>query len=428
MSTLDDLRRTLDRHAGDLADRPGTDAVGRSAAVHGRVRAVRRRRRGALAVAAAVVAGTVVTGVLGGGGAPEPAGPDRRLGEVTAPATIESLGWTYEFLDGASGPSSATLRLEPTDRPLLVSWATESETARLQLLLGGSTRRAWSSTGDPFDDFTVVPAGQSARITVRGQDAALALYGLGDAAPEGHTHAGVTFREQTAEAIHLASTIGTPGAAEVELALPRPEGPLRLSYFCAGAASGYQHLSVNGERVMFGRGCDESTFDPAGQGALTLGPGGSTDLADPVRLRMWVTDGRRGPLVEDPAVQLGLGAYSEREPGARLLGYRVPAVRELDGHRWQLVRTERTPPGVHSISAETSRGVPTIAQMYWRRAGDAPVRGVVDGRATGSLFVSGSGGTTVDDWFVNDGSPVGARVRGPAPRVELALAVYERID
>ena len=49
MSTLADLRRTLDQHAADVSD---SEVVARTASIHHRVTVVRRRRR---AVAAGAV-------------------------------------------------------------------------------------------------------------------------------------------------------------------------------------------------------------------------------------------------------------------------------------------------------------------------------------------------------------------------------------
>lgn len=73
MSTIDDLRGTLDRHAAELTDH---DVHARPGAVRQRIRGVRRRRAGAGGLAAAVV----LTGLVGGlsrlpgdGPAPPPA-------------------------------------------------------------------------------------------------------------------------------------------------------------------------------------------------------------------------------------------------------------------------------------------------------------------------------------------------------------------
>ncbi len=76
MSTIDELRATLESHAAALPDH---DAHARSGSVHQRVRAVRRRRLAGASLAAAGVATAVVLAVAsgphGGGAAPQPAGP-----------------------------------------------------------------------------------------------------------------------------------------------------------------------------------------------------------------------------------------------------------------------------------------------------------------------------------------------------------------
>jgi hypothetical protein len=65
MSTTDDLRSTLDRHASELTDH---DLHVRPVAVRERIRVVRRRRRATVAgVAAAVVAAVALTVSLPGG-------------------------------------------------------------------------------------------------------------------------------------------------------------------------------------------------------------------------------------------------------------------------------------------------------------------------------------------------------------------------
>ena len=65
MSSIDDLRSTLERHADGLADH---DLHVRPVAVRERVRAVRRRRRSALAVAAVAVVGVATLATFVGAG------------------------------------------------------------------------------------------------------------------------------------------------------------------------------------------------------------------------------------------------------------------------------------------------------------------------------------------------------------------------
>jgi hypothetical protein len=427
MTTLDDLRQTLDRHAAAVTD----DALDvRADQVHGRVGVARRRRQGVVAAAVAGVIGAVSVGVLSGGGTtPQPAEPDRRLGDFTAPATLTSLGYTYEYVTGASDPSIASLQLEASDEPRLVTWATAEEGVKLAEESDRGEDRVFSSGLTAFDDFTILPAGSSATYTAYAYDVALAVYELSDVPPEGDTAHGITFRDQPAGATRISSVIAEPGAADVTLGVRQPDGGMRLSFVCAGAPQGYQHLSVDGEESVFGPGCDDPTFDPAGRGGVTLERDPQVAPGDTVTLRLWVTDGRNGPLLRSDALQLGLGAYELDPPGDRLAGSGVPALREHDGHVWVQSGAAAGSPGARELSSSTENGVPTLAELYWRGAGDAVVEPTLDGRRIGDRFAVGSGSTLVSGSFFTGGSEVGARVSGtPNPDVELALAFYTRLD
>ena len=94
MSTLDDLRSTLEQHADGLDD---TERYVRPVAVRARIRAVRRRRAGLVAVAAAVVvvAGVATVGQLR---SPRPpCSPPSRSSASTCPGSIEVLGFPYDL-------------------------------------------------------------------------------------------------------------------------------------------------------------------------------------------------------------------------------------------------------------------------------------------------------------------------------------------
>jgi len=119
MSTLDDLRTTLDRHASGLPDDHLPERTGE---VRARVRGVRRRRRAGAAGAVAAVLALVGGLVLGLDGVDRSA--DRELAGATAPASLRSLGYTYAFHRGVEGAGSASVTLPAADRPRLVSWAT----------------------------------------------------------------------------------------------------------------------------------------------------------------------------------------------------------------------------------------------------------------------------------------------------------------
>ena len=151
MSTTDDLRSTLDRHASELTDH---DVHVRPVAVRERIRVVRRRRRATVGgVAAAVVGAMALT--LSLGGARQAPVADRTLAGHEAPRTMSSLGYTYTFAQGRQGDGRAQLRLAPSDRPRLVSWATSGPDD--EVTLRGVDEGPRTVTTDDFGDFVLVP-------------------------------------------------------------------------------------------------------------------------------------------------------------------------------------------------------------------------------------------------------------------------------
>lgn len=93
MSTLHELRATLEEHADGVHD---GERFTRAAAVHQRVRGVRRRRTAAVAVAAvAVLAAVVTVGVRLGG--PDDVVPAERWHGVDVPTEVELAAGSYEL-------------------------------------------------------------------------------------------------------------------------------------------------------------------------------------------------------------------------------------------------------------------------------------------------------------------------------------------
>lgn len=416
MSTIHDLRETLGREAATVVD---TEVAHRAGAVHGRVRAVRRRRQGmaaAGALAAVAIGAAALVPLRDGSTPPAPATSDRTLGEHLAPETLTSLGYDYAFETGASDRSIASLHLDASDEPRLVTWAAAEDGVKLAQERPGERDVVWTSTGTEFDDFTLVPPGAEATYTAYADDVALAVYALDDE--------GLTFREQVGDATALGSVVGNPGEAEVSLETPPAGELLQVSYVCARGEGGYTHLSLNGEEMVFGPGCADSTFDPGGQGGFTF----DADPEVPVELRLWVTDGRGGDLLVDEDVQLAVGLYAVDGDAEVIAGNRVPLLREHDGHLWKLSGASETSPGLTEISAPTPNGVPTLVALSWSRTGNAAVQPLLDGRPVEALFASGSGGTTIGEGLLTSGVEVGARIEGDAPDARLGLALYRRVD
>ncbi|MFC4786081.1 hypothetical protein ACT8ZV_16500 [Nocardioides sp. MAHUQ-72] len=427
MNTMDDLRGTLERHAADLADH---DLHVRPVAVRERIRVVRRRRRAVTGAAAAVVvvAATALTASLGGRDAePQPAGPDRDLAGHVAPATMTSLGYTYAFVTGASGDGRVRLHLDPSESPSLVSWATAGDDDRVTLRVEGEAPRTLEA--DDFGDFTFVAPRQGGTFTLTGTgEVALAAYDLTDAEVAGDTHAGVTFRDDVAGQRLVGDAIGDPGDAEVDLATDLGAGPLPVSYLCSGGPKGaWVHISINGGGVLGGGGCDDSLFDPAGRGGFStrLTEAEARDLD----LRMWVTDGEHGPLVEDPDLRIGVAAYAPAPTSGRLAGSAVPQLVEYDGHLWRFVDAQANEPGSREVETSGVRGQDTVVVMSFARTGRGTIRSLRDGEPGEMMFAAGGAGSTQAFIPAGDHS-AGLRAAGDGirPDLELGLARYVRAD
>jgi hypothetical protein len=427
MRTTDDLRDTLERHAGGLADH---DVHVRPVAVRERIRVVRRRRQAVVggAAAAVVVAAAALTASLGGGGAaPGPANGNRDLAGHRAPATMTALGYTYAFRTGTTGDGRARLHLDPSESPSLVSWATAGGDDRVTLRVEGEAPRTLET--DDFGDFTFVAPRQGGTFTLTGKgEVALAAYDLTDAEVPGDTNAGVTFRDEEAGQRLVADAIGDPGDADVDVAMDLGAGPLPISYLCSGGPKGsWLHLSINGGSLVFGEGCDDPLFDPAGGGGV------STNLrkaeAGHVTLRMWVTDGEHGPVVEDPDLRIGVAAYAPAPTVVRLAGTAVTQLVEHDGHLWQLVDTQVNDPGAREVQVTGVRGQDTVVVMSFARTGRGVVRSLRDGEPGETTFAAGGSGSTRALIPAGDHS-AGLRATGDGirPDLQLGVARYVRAD
>ncbi|MFC5176433.1 hypothetical protein [Nocardioides taihuensis] len=355
MSTISDLRETLDRHAEDLVD---TGLTGRAGAVRRQVRVARRRRAATAIVAAAVALGGTVTAVGLAEGRSSTPQPASELGGHAVPAQLTSLGYTYAYTDGVAGAESATLSLPATNAPRLVSWAASGD----GLELTGPRHDAWSSGATHFDDFAFVAAGDHPTFTASGDDVALAVYELTDAAPEGVTRDGITFRQQVAGQSLLDAAVADSGAARASADIEGAgAGRLTVAYFCTGGGDGTTvHVSVAGMPAASTAGCTDDTFDPGGiDGRRSLSwtppPGGTGQV------RVWATRGPDGPEVVDPDLRLGVGIYGPAESTERTAGVSLPALTERDGHVWQLVDVETSAPGARKL-AVTAPGQDVVAQ------------------------------------------------------------------
>jgi hypothetical protein len=425
MSTLDDLRTTLDRHASGL---PDDHLSVRTGAVRERVRVVRRRRRAGVAGALAVVLATVGGVVLGLGGGDRPG--DRELAGSTAPATLQSLGYTYSFERGVEGSGSATVRLAASDRPRLVSWATSG---RDRVLVDGPYDRHDAVSGD-FADFQLVPEGDPAtvKVTVDGVGTVgLAVYELTDAAPPGVTVDGITYRDQVGDQRLVGAAIGRAGETTTSTRVQIVPGHVRVKYLC-GAASGnvYVHLEIAGEEqgALGGSGaCDRSALDPGASGTFTnlrLTEFGAVGDTVPVTVRLTVGDRARAFPVDDPDARVGFGLYRSGQR-VRVAGGLQDVVVEEGGHTYQ----ELVAQDVRTRSTEIS-GLPArrrllfsltyasngIRSVVVRHGGRTMRDGGTSRGATMGILSRGLGGAAVVTFRADD------------PSDHVGLTVYEQVD
>lgn len=422
MSSIDDLRSTLERHADGVADH---DLHVRPVAVRERVRAVRRRRRSALAVGVVAVIGAAALATsLEGPDRPDPAGPPTLAGH-TAPATMASLGYTYAFAAGTEGDGRARLHLQPSGQPTLVSWATAGDDEVTLRVEGEKPRLV---TADDFGDFTFLAPGDGATVTVTGTgEVALAAYTLTDPPPPGDTRDGITFRDEAVGQRLLTDVIGDPGDADLGLSVDLGRGPLSVSTLCSGGPRGsWVHVSVDNGDTVSGQGCDDPLFDPAARGGFTPYP--DTAGRGNVDLRIWVTAGEDGPVVDDPDVRLAVGAYSPAPTVRRLAGSSLTSTEEYDGHTWRLVDVTSSDPGDRELVVATVDGGDTLVRLCFTGTGTGAVQVITNGRPSGSSFGSDAGGSTLELLQAARGT-LGLRVGDDVPPgVELGLARYVRVD
>ncbi|QDH10701.1 hypothetical protein FE634_21490 [Nocardioides dongxiaopingii] len=397
MNGIDDLRRTLETHADDVLD---VTAADRGAGIQRRIRTTRRRRTAVAGATAAVVAATALVAFLPGDrdSGPDAAGPT--VFGIDLPATIDSLGFTYDYDEHVRGEERAVLRLEASDEPRLVSWGTSTDDDRVTVEVGaGGERRTFD--GADFTDWTYVAPGEAVRVSARvgTGDVSLAAYTLGEPRPEGVSADGVTYRDAIAGGTLLGAAVGEPGQAEVVVEpVAALDGRTDVFYasYCAGAPAGaFLHVATADGEVVSGGGCDDSRVpvDPAVVGGMTQAVGPRQDLAT----RFYVTDGEDGPLVEDDDLRVGLGLYAQDAPRDLGDGIELPERVEHDGHAWQLVETASPDLGPDGAAvAVPDLDGRTLALIAYTRADDSRITYEVDGDDSSSVSYVGGGTFTAD--------------------------------
>lgn len=424
MNTLRDLRASLDQHAGEIPADATVQA--RVSAVRARAVRVRRRQSGGVVAAAAVVAAVVAVTTWLPNGALQPAGQDRTLLGREAPAEMSALGYTYAFAEGVESEDGASsLELESSDEPRLLTWAAEDTTSVTLVSPGRETR---VSQGVGFDDWLVVPPGSEGTYRLREAATALAVYELTDDRPAGTTVDGITFREEVAGARLLDAAVGDLGDGELSISFVAPRGKVRISSLCADGGRGvWVHIDYFGQPgFSSGPTCTDFVFDPGGGGGTTSRSVGRA--GERVTLRMYLTDGERGPRVDPAEVRLGLGAYEVPEPVDTIVpGFQAAEVTEYDGHLWTYQRTIRGD-GSGVLVFENPGSAQRLVEAAFRGGG----RGTIlfnDGQQTRGSYrgIGGGGGTT--GLVSAPGQQATLRIRGAVPGgLELGFAIYGRAD
>jgi hypothetical protein len=430
---LSDLRSTLSVHA-DFADAGLTERPG---AVQHRVRVVRRRRRTALAgTAAAVVLAGAGIATLIPGGADEPDAADRTFGELTAPATMTSLGYTYSFDRLVSGTDEVTLA-DDIEGPVLVSWADAGDGV-LEIVNPQDESASLTSRGD-FDDFVVIGGNEERTVRLAGDgQVALAVYQLSDPAPGRSVEDDwglMTFRDDIGSATAVASAWGQEGETDVTLTFAYPERTLVVRDFCAGPEGYDVHVDIAGNALSGECTGDRGHDGPGNLAAFDEGledaAGRSLRAGDPVTARIWVTKaGTDEPVTGTvPGLRLGLGMYEQAPIVATIGGWGLTEHREEAGHLYRFVSFAESRPGARGMSLTRTVTDRPLLFVLTGGQGAGRTRVFVDGEL--ATTHDGGGGDDLGSFLATQG-PFGPGAHTVELRTEnpgrSGVAVYERAD
>ncbi len=388
MSTLHELRLTLEAHAESLHD---TDRVARAGAVHQRVRVVRRRRTTAVVVAAvvAVIAAATVVGTLRTPHEIEPA--DRLLG-VDVPAEIEVLDFPYDLEELRELTDDPRLRLDASDHDRAVLLAATGLGSGSATLYSDGEAVARVRAGEPLaEPVTIGGADADLRVRLDGTDdtarAGVAVYeATGELAP-GVSDGKAVFREEVAGNRLLDAGFLEPGESAIALQTQGSIEDLRFVLYCVAPDDVWLTVAIQ-DNDAAGSSCGNHTGRDAGAGSsITIDqrpapPDGSA-------VRVYLTQGALGAQITSPdGVVLGAGVYERSFADQEVLGDRVDSRVEYGGRTWVLDEVVAA-----STTVDTS-------------AGDVLLGLVTDGSGhqvswTGGLDRGGNAGMTSNDGGTN---------------------------
>lgn len=418
MSTIEELRRTMSQHADDLHD----DATHlRAAAVRRRGQQVRRQRRIGVAAAAAVVLAGVTAVALPGDHSPQPA--NRHLLGMEAPATMTSLGYTYDFSRGIEGKSGrTTVKVPASDQAQLLTWA-DRGVGTIRVFTADN--RTIVSRGD-FRDFLVIPPGFGGTWTLEGTagTTAAAVYQVDPTQPpDGYTKGGITYRADVLDRTLLTADIGDPGQAELEGTVTLPAGRVGVGSFCTGGTEKtWVHFKVSHGVGSFGQNCSGPVFDPGGNLESSYRTAGRDST-----VRIWATEGEHGPPSTSPDLRLGYGFYSLSKDTLAVAGYEVDQQVEYDGHTWGMARSIDSRPGDRTVFwASANRGDQELVVAVFSHTG-GPVYTSLAGVDGAAFSGAGLGGSTTLGITVPGDPASELTIRGKVkPNARLGLVFYNR--
>lgn len=375
MSTLHDLRSTLEQHADGLDD---SERYVRPVAVRARIRAARRRRTALAATAAVlvVVAGVAAAGTLRGPGEIAPA--DRVVAGVDVPGRIDVVGFPYRLtdltdltdgkvdLDEADHDQAVVLAASGLGTGSATLYADGKPVARVR---GGEQVAAPYPLDDTAPHLRVRFDGAGA-----GARAGVAVYEATGAVAPGVDNGDVVFRDEYAGEPLLGAAFAEPGESSVDFESRGAEA-MRFVLYCDGPEDLMVNVDIDGAPgVSFGCG-DRGPDAAAGTSAVLDEMGlGTHDL------HVYLTRGSDETPVDVDGVTVGGGVY----PAGGAVEYA--------GRTW--VPTETFRPGGGSVSVDTADGDRLLGASGRGELGltwsgdlaDGGSDGFIGGRGPGSML------------------------------------------
>jgi len=441
MSTIDDLKHTL-HHA---ADGPDHALGGRAAAVHQRVRVVRRRRRAALAgtVAALVAVAGIGVGVgLDRDGRSDTLDPAHGL---DVDRTVTWNGFEYAVVDAErielAEAGADDLRVEPgggEDTQRLLAVETDGLGSGDVTLVGGGEILGRASDALPVtvDAYTRAirlevgdPSGEAATPDA---DATVtwALYERTDTMPEGPSDGYAVWPERADGMTLVAGGFSEPGTGVLEADYRGRLDAVKFSTYCRTSRPGlFLHVAVDGKDRVFGHRCTaDPGEDPTGAWS---GMDGAAVAAHTFSVRVTRDELGRGAPVSVDDLVVGLGVY-ETDGRFRVQGQWLDEVVE-EGTLWRRDRAHRLTSTAQTLRIDTtdapvslrlvSPGGPTVALVaQGRRPGSTTSSPFVGAR--GSLSIHLPAGDVYEVALDTDTERTDPPGEGAVEDVEASVVVY----